>query len=234
MNTIAVVWLIKLILSHLLTDFVLQPSSWVKDRKDKHFSSAKLYTHGLLTGIMAWIILGSAYWLTATIILLTHTLIDGWKSFRKDTTFYFLLDQALHITVILTCWYFNFYHWINLLEFISRLNTKPQFWSIVTLAIFLTTPTGILIGKLTNQWRAKIAHAESLANAGKWIGITERLIVFVLVLQSQYSAIGLLVTAKGIIRFNEKDRPETKTEYLVIGTLLSMGIAIGTGLLIKI
>jgi len=99
LNTIAAVWLIKLALSHLLTDFVLQPSSWVKDRKDKHFSSTKLYIHGLLNGVMAWIILGSAYWLTAAIILITHTLIDGWKSFRKDTTFYFLLDQAFLIKI---------------------------------------------------------------------------------------------------------------------------------------
>jgi hypothetical protein len=52
-------------------------------------------------------------------------------------------------------------------------------------------------------------------------------------LQNQYSAIGLLVTAKGIIRFNEKDRQEIKTEYLVIGTLLSIATAIVTGLLIK-
>jgi hypothetical protein len=54
-----------------------------------------------------------------------------------------------------------------------------------------------------------------------------------MVLQGQYSAIGLLVTAKGIIRFSEKDRQEIKTEYLVIGTLLSIGVAILTGLAVK-
>ena len=97
----------------------------------------------------------------------------------------------------------------------------------------MTSPAGILIGKLTKQWRDKIEDAESLANAGKWIGMTERIIVLLLVLQGQFSAIGLLVTAKGIIRFNEKDRPEAKTEYLVIGTLLSIGLAIAVGLCAK-
>jgi hypothetical protein len=234
MNTTAPVWLIKLFLSHLLTDFVLQPSAWVKERKEKHFASPKLYLHGFLTGAIAWIMLGKIYWITALIISITHTAIDGWKSHRKDTVFYFLLDQALHMVVILGCWYFNFYGWVNLQDFISQMNSSLHFWSILAIAIFLTTPAGILIGKLTNQWREKITNAESLANAGKWIGITERLIVLTLVVQNQYSAIGLLVTAKGIIRFNEKDRPETKTEYLVIGTLLSIGIAIGAGLLTKI
>jgi hypothetical protein len=91
-----------------------------------------------------------------------------------------------------------------------------------------------LIGQLTGQWSRKIDDPQnSLANAGKWIGIAERIIVLILVCQNQYSAVGLLVTAKGIIRFNEKDRQEAKTEYLVIGTLLSIGIAIITGLVTK-
>jgi len=234
MNTVASIWLIKLIFAHLLTDFVLQPSGWVKDRQEHHFFSGKLYVHGLLTGIMVWIVLGGRFWVTAVIILVSHTLIDGWKSYQKDTTCYFLIDQVLHILVIVTCWYFNFYHWKDVLELMNKLNADRQLWSIVATALFLTTPTGILIGKLTNQWRENIANPESLANAGKWIGITERLIVLAFVTLNQYSAIGLLLTAKGIIRFNEKDRQEIKTEYLVIGTLLSIGIAIGAGLLIKI
>lgn len=212
MNTVASIWLIKPTFAHLLTDFVLQPSSWVKDRQDHHFSSVKLYVHGLLTGIMAWLVLGGMFWATATIIFISHTLIDGWKSYRKDTTCYFLIDQALHIIVIVTCWYFNFYHWKDVLELMNRLSEDRRFWSIVATALFLTTPTGILIGKLTNQWREKIANPESLANAGTWIGITERLIVLALVVLNQYSAIGLLLTAKGIIRFSEKDRQEIKTE----------------------
>jgi len=39
--------------------------------------------------------------------------------------------------------------------------------------------------------------------------------------------------AKGIIRFNGKDRQEIKTEYLVIGTLLSILAAVITGLILK-
>jgi uncharacterized membrane protein YidH (DUF202 family) len=94
-------------------------------------------------------------------------------------------------------------------------------------------PAGILIGQLTKNWRDQIPGSENLANAGKWIGIIERIIILIFVMQNQYSAIGLLIAAKGIIRFNEKDRQEIKTEYLVIGTLLSIGIAIVMGLIIN-
>lgn len=91
-----------------------------------------------------------------------------------------------------------------------------------------------MIGQLTSQWSKKIDDPENnLANAGKWIGIAERVIVLIMVLQNQYSAIGLVIAAKSILRFSEKDRQEVKTEYLLIGTLLSIGIAILTGLLVK-
>ena len=230
----ASVWLIKLILSHLLTDFILQPKSWVEDRRAKHFASAKLYLHGGITGLLAWILMGQQYWLPAIIILVTHVLIDGWKSYRKNTVAYFLTDQLLHLLVIAGCWYVIFIQWTDVQAAWHRLNTHSAAWKIITAFVFLTAPAGILIGQLTKQWRDKIDGAESLANAGKWIGIAERIIILIFVLYSQFSAIGLLVAAKGIIRFNEKDRQEIKTEYLVVGTLLSIGLAIITGLLTKL
>jgi hypothetical protein len=229
------VWLTKLILAHLLTDFVLQPSQWVQDRNEQHFGSVKLYLHGLITALVAWTMIGWAFWVVALVILITHTLIDGWKSYQARSARYFIIDQALHLAVIAGCWYFTFDGSSITDLYWQRLNDNPHGWVVIAAFVFVTTPAGILIGQLTKQWSQKINDADnSLMNAGKWIGIAERIIVLLLVLQNQYSAIGLLVTAKGIIRFNEKDRQEVKTEYLVIGTLLSIGIAIIAGLLTKI
>jgi uncharacterized protein DUF3307 len=228
------IWLTKLILAHLVTDFILQPKSWVDDRNNKHFASGKLYLHGFITAVFAWILTGWQYWPVAIIILVTHILIDGWKSYQKPTVIYFLADQCMHLLVILTCWCFIFITWKDVQFSWQRLNSHAQVWKTITAFVFLTAPAGILIGQLTKQWREKIADAESLANAGKWIGIVERIIILLFVLQGQYSAIGLLVAAKGIIRFNEKDRQEIKTEYLVIGTLMSIALAIITGLLIRL
>lgn len=228
------IWLTKLLLAHLLTDFILQPKSWVEDRNRKHFASFKLYLHGIVTGAVAWLMTGWAYWPIAIFITVTHILIDGWKSYRAPVIKYFLIDQSLHVLVILGCWYYSFIKWSDVQHAWQQLNTQLATWKIITALVFLTAPAGILIGQLTKQWRDKIADAESLANAGKWIGIIERIIILLFVLLNQYSAIGLLVAAKGIIRFNEKDRQETKTEYLVIGTLMSIVLAIVTGLLIRL
>lgn len=227
------VWLLKLIIAHLLTDFILQPKSWIDDRNTKHFASPKLYLHGLVTGAAALLFTGFHYWVGALAIMLSHTLIDGWKSYQKDRIVYFITDQILHLLVIALCWFYYFGQPQQILSSFQTLNISTHFWVMAIAVIFLTNPAGILIGQLTRSWREKIMNAESLANAGKWIGIIERLIVFIFVIVGQYSAISLLIAAKGIIRFNEKDRPEVKTEYLVIGTLMSIGISLIVGIAVK-
>jgi hypothetical protein len=232
--TAAFIWLTRLILSHLITDFILQPKSWVDDRTAKHFASAKLYLHGFITALLAFIITGFQHWLVAIVILVTHRVIDGWKSYQKQTAAYFVADQLLHLLVILGCWYFTFITWGDVTAAWQKVNQNLSVWKTITAFVFLTTPAGILIGQLTRQWRDKLPEAESLANAGKWIGMAERIIILIFALYGEYSAIGLLVAAKGIIRFNEKDRQEIKTEYLVIGTLLSITLAMAAGLVVKL
>ena len=98
------IWLTKLILAHLLTDFILQRSSWIAERKAKHFASPYLYGHTLLTALVAWVFIGFHYWIVALTVFVTHTLIDGWKSYQADRPGIFLIDQFLHLLVIIGCW----------------------------------------------------------------------------------------------------------------------------------
>ncbi len=231
MNT-AIIWLTKLLLSHLLTDFILQPKKWVDDRKAKHFYSGYLYLHTFITAILAWMLTGWEYWIIAIIIFVTHTLIDGWKSYQEDKPKYFFIDQLLHLLVILTCWYFTFYTPSDITTNWEKVNSNADFWIVITAFVFLSLPVGFMIGELTKKWRTGINNSEALANAGRWIGIIERLTILILVLQNQYEAIGLLTAAKSIIRFSEANRPEEKTEYLLIGTLISVSLAIITGILV--
>jgi len=50
-----------------------------------------------------------------------------------------------------------------------------------------------------------------------------------LILLGQYEAVGLIIAAKSILRFNATK----KSEYVLIGTLLSFGIAAFTGIVIN-
>jgi hypothetical protein len=225
-----ITWLIKLILAHLLTDFVLQPTSWIESRNKKHFQSVHLYLHGLITALVALLFIGVHYWWVALIILVTHIAIDGWKSYRPNKTKYFLIDQCLHFLVIAVCWYFIFLNVDDVISAWDLINTK-HILIFVTSYVFVSFPAGILIGQLTKKWRDQIPDAPTLGNAGKWIGIIERVIILTLVFNHQYAAMGLLITAKSLLRFSEANRAEIKTEYLLIGTLISITLAILVGLI---
>jgi hypothetical protein len=69
-------------------------------------------------------------------------------------------------------------------------------------------------------------------NTGRVIGILERIIIYVAVLTDQIAAIGLVLAVKGLARFKEMDdRPFA--EYVLVGTLLSLLLAVSVALLVK-
>ena len=225
-----VIWLTKLILAHLLTDFVLQPLAWIESRNRLHFRSPHLYLHGALTAVVALLFIGFNHWLVALVIFISHTAIDGWKSYHGDKVKSFLIDQSLHLLIILGCWYVSFLNTADVNAAWQAINTK-NVWIRITAFVFVSQPSSIIIGQLTKKWRSQIQNSDSLGDAGKWIGIIERIIILSLVLNQQYASVGLLLTAKGLLRFNEPNRQEVKTEYLLIGTLMSFGLAALIGII---
>jgi hypothetical protein len=103
--------------------------------------------------------------------------------------------------------------------------------------ILLTKPTSIIIKNIISIWTPESkTDDDSLQNAGNYIGILERLFVFCFILMGHFDAIGFLLAAKSIFRFGDlKEAKDRKlTEYVLIGTLLSFGIALLIGLLVKI
>lgn len=227
-------WYIKMLAAHFLTDFVLQPRSWVDGRQANHWKSRHLYLHAGLTALVAWLFTGFGTWVAPVAIFITHFLTDLWKSYRPATLIYFLTDQLLHIAVILALGAILFPADIPAaIKAVTVLNNK-QVWLCALAVIFLSYPSGIIIGMLTSKWRNQIHDQEAtLGNAGKWIGILERLIIFVLVVFNEYAAIGLLTAAKSILRFSESKDAHQRTEYVLIGTLISIATAICAGLLVK-
>ncbi|OPX32421.1 MAG: hypothetical protein B1H09_00460 [Gemmatimonadaceae bacterium 4484_173] len=58
-------------------------------------------------------------------------------------------------------------------------------------------------------------------NRGRIIGVLERTLVFILFLTGSASAVGFVITAKGLIRFSELNKRDF-AEYFLVGTLLSV------------
>lgn len=69
-------------------------------------------------------------------------------------------------------------------------------------------------------------------NRGRVIGLLERALLFGFVLQGQYGAIGFVLAAKAFTRSKALD-DRAFAEYVLIGTLLSAGLALLTGGAVK-
>ncbi|MFB9055540.1 DUF3307 domain-containing protein [Mariniflexile ostreae] len=226
--------LIKLLLSHIIGDFFLQPQKWVKDKEARKLSSVALYGHVLihilLTAILLWDI---TRWPIIIIIGVSHFLIDAVKLLvqtPKNTRTLFFIDQLLHILVIGICYVVysgHSFHFANLV-------TEKHLLLMVCL-LFLTIPVAILMKIIFLKWNISelTKNNESLEDAGKYIGILERILVFVFIIMGHWEAVGFLITAKSVFRFGDlkESKHRQLTEYILIGTLISFGIAIVTGII---
>lgn len=228
------IYLIKIIIAHLIGDFFLQPASWVEDKEKKKLKSGKLYLHILVHVVLIFIIfLSFSVWKTAFSIGLLHLIIDAFKSIfqtKKNARILFFVDQALHLSSIVLVWHIFFKGYLDI-SFINETKT----WILVSGALFLTMPTSIIMKVIIAKWlpESDDESPKSLQNAGKYIGILERVLILIFILTRHFEAVGFLLAAKSIFRFGDlKEAHDLKlTEYVLIGTLLSFGIAIAVSLL---
>lgn len=70
-------------------------------------------------------------------------------------------------------------------------------------------------------------------NAGRIIGILERILVYFFVLETQYTALGFILAAKSFARYKKITENQEFAEYVLIGTLLSIVLAFLVALIVN-
>lgn len=233
--------LLQLLLAHILTDFLLQPKSWIAHKRKFKGRSYILIIHSLIAGLLTLLFLQDIeLWYIALIISITHYLIDWWKLVKeKDDLKYFLLDQIFHLIIIILVWLYLINGFTHIIPGIGKILNSHTILAIAGAYLIVIFPAGFLIGKATQRWQEEIEDIDqnsSLQAAGRYIGIFERILVLTFILTQNFSAIGFLIAAKSILRFSDKagSGARKQTEYVLIGTLMSFSITILLGLLVNI
>jgi hypothetical protein len=225
------------IIAHLLADYFFQTDKWVESKNNSGIKSRFFIMHLVLVFITSWIL--SFQWLfvvAAFTITLLHTIIDVIKSKlsnnKKVSRYLFFADQILHIGVIIAVTWLH-----NKIFILNPWFTIPLSHQQIMIAagfIFITKPSNIIIREIFSLYSIKVpkdgTEPQELPNAGKLIGNMERILTLIFILSARFEAVGFLVAAKSILRFGEKDN--LKSEYVLIGTLLSFGIAVLVGILV--
>lgn len=218
-----------LLLAHLAADFILQSNSICQHKSEKKWRSPYQYAHAAIVFALSWLAAyESGFWQYALFIGITHLFIDIGKSYFKEKARLFVVDQVLHILILASvarhwcqsnCWHIPF-------------GISLQFIVIAAAAIACWKPANIFIKMTLKNHRISIPEGNNGDfNAGALIGTLERWLIVTFVCLQRYESIGLLIAAKSIIRFSEKDT--AKTEYVLAGTLLSIFIAVLAGLAVR-
>jgi hypothetical protein len=227
--------LIKWVLAHLIGDFLLQTRSLIDEKENMKWRSPRLLGHVTIHFLLIFIVTWDLnLWHAALIIAVSHWIIDSVKlqlQTTKTKTIWFFTDQALHLLVIILVW-----SWLYEPEIAALFPWQPEYWLILTAAVFLTIPASSVIQHLMLRWSDSIeeTQSDSLKDAGKYIGILERLFIFISILIGYWQTVGFLIAAKSVFRFGDltKAKDRKLTEYILIGTLLSFGIALTAAILV--
>jgi hypothetical protein len=245
-QTLLIFWL-----GHLVADFLLQSNSLIS-RKVKGRASGYLH-HGLLhyiaiAAVMAVVAPSNLLHLRFHAVLLAltavHLLID-WcklcltKSGRvPDGIVPFLVDQALHVITIVIAVMVYAHAPMQVMWNAAR---ALQPYSTKALAVVVVYVATVFSGGYVLRYMMKPLvrdlprvgdeTSEHLQNAGMYIGWLERTLILTAVIMRSPATIGLVLTAKSIVRYQEM-KSGRFAEYFLIGTLLSIVLAILGGIVL--
>jgi hypothetical protein len=221
--------LVKLLIAHVLSDFVFQTKAMVQGKA--WFSKCMLLHIGIVFLITLFLSLSVSL---ALGIAIFHWLIDSLKvkllqKYRNKEYMLFVIDQVIHVLIILIAWctFFNFFNKIR--DVIVSFFNDPTVLLLLLAYLIVIWPVGFLL-RFALQGLLTPGNNITIERGGKLIGQFERIIILTFVLLGQYEAIGFLITGKSIIRFAQRDE-NMKSEYVLVGTMMSYAFSILTGVL---
>ena len=245
---------------HILSDFYVQNEK-MAERKKTQFRWVMLHAlqYGICSFFLSVLLIPGAGFMPIFLFILLHTAIDlliyivFQNVYRSEGAAcaseknIFAADQLFHVFSLLLISYsmcnLNIssvyqYDLLKILHTFGLSGSTALSWGLKLLLIY--KPANLLIVFLLESYKPDpvplqgaytIRKSDGDKQAGRFIGVLERLIMTTLISINQYSAVGLVLTAKSIARYNKISENPSFAEYYLLGTLLSTFIAICISLL---
>lgn len=249
--------LLRLLFAHIIMDFLLQSSKMVKAKTEgtlKERITSNLIHSGLHALAAYVVVMQWGNWILPLVILISHFLIDFFlksRTKRRDSIHekkgmrLFILDQMLHLAVIVCLWLTITNQFAEVKDWFVSLIDRNTIWKYLIAYMLVLSPVSIVIKMFIKKWEEEVnkkknqqqinVEEQGLNQAGQWIGYMERVLVLTFVVLGYWEAIGFLLAAKSIFRYGDlKENKDIRmTEYVLIGTLASFSWAIIIGLIIN-
>lgn len=241
-------YFLLLLLSHIIGDFYFQTEEMARQKKENaDWVYIHCFCYWLALMIVSLPMISRKVVIFGCIASMAHLTIDVMKYHyvhlvRADAEItvnedkkIFILDQVLHILCLIVIAYFftvtggGISVGIHVNRFFSVIGLpKMECLSWITALLLINKPANIAISRMLMVYRPddKDAERKRVNNAGRLIGSLERMIMLIFISIGQYSAIGLVLTAKSIARYDKIAKDPEFAEYYLLGTLLSTAAAI--------
>lgn len=237
--------LMALLIAHLLADFVFQRTTVIQGKRTGRWQA--WFEHGavhLVCMVVAWLLFSPQPildWQVAAafgLILATHLPAD-WVKIRAGGArplAAFVLDQVFHVLVLVAvaAWLVDSSGWMaEMADF--RAEHQARLGVLVVAYLLAVFACGWLNRHLLDSLvPGEQPGADSgLAMAGLRIGWLERFLLLSALLVQAWAALGLVLAAKSVYRFETIRKDGAHAEYFLIGTLVSVAevVIIGAVLL---
>lgn len=240
-------YLMVFFLVHIIGDFYVQTNNMAK-KKDRSlnwvFIHCSLYLLTMMVSLLPFtslkilkfgFVIAIGY---AIVDVVKYKYINGRRRRRTLTVIeernIFFVDQFVHCVNLIVVSYIcvvcvgDLSINIKISEILNIIGISGSYlltW--ILLISIIHKPANIVISKLLKPYRPIEKDQDGRDNnAGRFIGTLERVIILIFISINQYSAIGLVLTAKSIARYDRISKEKDFAEYYLLGTLISTLIVI--------
>lgn len=241
-------YIILLLLAHIVGEFYVLNSKTFKKEEN---SLKTLLIHSLSYYVTMLIIAIPVITLEIIIVVsvtsIVHMIIEllnfyycrkvlnckKW-SLVKERNIFFVI-QALHLASLIIISYIAVINKIELkgLKIITKFFdtvglSEVVFISWLVTLLLIHKPANIAISKFLALYKPRETNLDIQKdnNAGRFIGTVERIIMVIFISLHEFAAIGLVLTAKSIARYDRISRDKDFAEYYLLGTLISVAIVV--------
>ncbi|NMB25750.1 MAG: DUF3307 domain-containing protein [Firmicutes bacterium] len=241
--------------AHVTSDFLF--GSYELPGTEPGTPHPKCLVHGLITFLCTLAVMHIYGWRAALVagglVTAGHILLDIlmtlgcalWSRYqgtpKESGVAGLLVDQILHLWMLIWVWglvekppsvpVVTFYQ--NIIPFPNVFQDIGKFALVASGLVFVCYGGAVFVRRALDSIFANVQGLRDTENpAGKYIGILERLLIFILVLSNSLEGVTFLFAAKSITRYKRISEERNFAEYYLIGTLLSIiwALAIGLGL----
>ncbi|SPF80465.1 DUF3307 domain-containing protein [Pseudoprimorskyibacter insulae] len=217
-----------LLVAHVIGDFVLQ-TDWIAANKRR---PQVLVLHVALHLALLLALFGQVHSPYLYALAAAHLAIDAIKLALPDRLWAFLADQAAHVATLAALAILQPDLWgtAPITAHLPQIAHKALTTAVTLAGLVVAIRAGgfaisRLLAPYSGHWTRNRVLSGGLREAGALIGQLERGLVFVLILVGHPTGVAFLIAAKSVLRFGESRNDRRMAEYVLIGTLASVGWA---------